>query len=130
VIHVTTNGAPWADITISKVTTVKKYDGYFDDVPAKGNVYLQAFVTYVALTNGVDYNPYDWQVFVAGVAVDNYTFVSNGPTPELGSGTLPEGRKAQGWLVYELPATGEVLLSYAGNMFSSDAPAFEVLLRK
>ena len=38
------------------------------------------------------YNPFDWQVFVDGQAVDNYAFAINGPKPDLGSGTLPAGR--------------------------------------
>jgi hypothetical protein len=131
VINVTTNGDPWADITISRVKVVRKYDGPYnlDDVPAKGNVYIQAFVTYVAKTNGVDYNPYDWQVFVAGEAADNTAFVSNGPKPELSSGTLPTGRKASGWVVYEVPAKGEVRMSYGASSFSNDAPVFEVIIR-
>lgn len=129
-IDVTSNDEPWATITISGVKQVKKYDGeYLDDKPAKGNIYIQLKVTYLALTDGVDYNPFDWQVFVAGEAVDDFTYVSEGPTPELGSGTLPEGRKASGWLVYEVPIKGEVLLSYGGS-FSNEAPVFEVVLRK
>ena len=47
----------------------------------------------------------------------------------LSSGTLPKGRKPSGWLVYEVPAKGQILLSYKGNMFSDAAPVFEVVLR-
>jgi hypothetical protein len=130
-VTVTTNGDPGADITVTKVKVVRKYDGPYnlDDVPAKGNVYIQAYVTYVALDNGVDYNPFDWQVFVAGEAVDNSTYVSNGPKPELASGTLPKGRKASGWVVYEVAAKGEVRMSYGGGSFSNEAPVFEVVIR-
>jgi hypothetical protein len=71
-IHLTQDGDAWADVTISKVQIVAKYDGaYSDDKPAKGHVFIQALVTYVATVNGVDYNPYDWQVFVAGEAVSD-----------------------------------------------------------
>jgi hypothetical protein len=129
-ITVTLDGQDWAEITITKVSTHARYDGYFNDVPAKGNEYIQAWVTYVALTDGVDYNPYDWQVFADGVAVDDFTFVSYGPEPELSSGTLPKGRKAQGWVVYEVPLRGQVLMSYAGNIFSNEAPIFEFVLRR
>jgi hypothetical protein len=129
-VALTQNDDPWADITVSKVKVVRKYDGPYDldDIPAKGNVYIQALVTYVAKTNGVDYNPFDWQVFVAGEAVSDTGYVSNGPTPELSSGTLPTGRKASGWVVYEVPAHGEVRMSY-GNTFSNDAPVFEIIIR-
>ena len=45
-------------------------------------------------------------------------------------GTLPKGRKANGWVVYEVPTKGEVILSYGANMFGGDAPTFEVVARK
>jgi hypothetical protein len=51
-----------------------------------------------------------------------------GPRPELSSGTLPACRKALGYVVYEVPAKGEVRMSY-GNMFGDDAPVFEVIIR-
>jgi hypothetical protein len=130
VVSLTQDGADWATIVVSKVSAKARYDGAYnyDDVPAKGHVYLQAYVTYTALADGVDYNPFDWQVFVGDVASDGSTFVSNGPEPQLSSGTLPKGRKAAGWVVYEVATTGKVLMSY-GNTFSNDAPVFEIVLR-
>jgi hypothetical protein len=129
-IEVTSNDDPWANITVTKAATKKKYgSGYFVDKPAKGNVFIQALVTYKALANGVDYNPFDWQVFVGGEAVDNFTAVSGGPEPQLNSGTLPKGRTAKGWVVYEVPAKGKVVMSYGDNMFSDSGPIFEVVIR-
>lgn len=129
-ITVTRNGAKWAEVTITKVAAKASYAGaYYTDKPASGNVYLQFYVTYSALVDGVTYNPYDWQMFVDDVAVTSYTFVQNGPKPALGSGTLPTGRKAQGWIVYEIPKTGRVVFSYGGIGFTNDAPIFEVVLR-
>ena len=131
VVTITADGAPHLDILVDKVSVQAKYDGeYLDDRPeVEGNVFIQARVTYTSLQNGASYNPFDWNVFVDDVAVDNYAFVLNGPEPELGSGDLPEGRTAQGWLVYEVPAKGKVVLSYRANMFTDDAPVFEVVLR-
>lgn len=131
VVVVTESGEPWANIVVDKVRQVKKYDGeYLDDTPEqKGNVFIEARVTYEALTDGVDYNPFDWAVFVDDRAVDNYAFVSNGPTPDLSSGTLPKGRSAQGYVVYEVPASGRVVMSYGGNQFLDEPPVFEVVLR-
>ena len=77
----------------------------------------------------MDYNPFDWQVFCAGVAVENFTIVLSGPKPELSSGTLPNGRSASGYVVYEVPAKGEVRMSYSSNMFSDSGPVFEVIIR-
>ena len=114
-------------VTVDKVKQAKKYGAY--SKPDKGNIYLAVKYTYEALEDGASYNPFDWQVFVDGVAVDNYTFVIDGPTPELHSGTLPKGRKASGWVVYEVPKTGEVILSYGANIFGGEAPTFEVVAR-
>ena len=134
VITITEDGDPWADFTVLEVQEAAEFvdpDGYFNDTPqTDGYVFLAAKVRYEALTNGVDYNPFDFQIFVDGQAVESYAFATNGPEPELSSGTLPEGRSAEGWLLYEVPPTGEVLLSYTGNMFLDDAPVFEVVLRE
>jgi hypothetical protein len=133
-VVLTQDGDEWAQFTVLKVEQAKLYkdpQGYFNDTPQqKGDVFLAAQVEYVALANNVDYNPFDFQVFVDDQALNNpEAFVSNGPKPELGSGTLPKGRKAVGWLTYEVPAKGKVLLSYSANPFSDDAPVFEVVLR-
>ena len=114
-------------VRVVQVKQAKSYGQY--SKPAKGNVYLAAKYEYVAVEDGATYNPLDWQVFVDGTAVENYTFVVDGPTPELRSGTLPKGRKASGWVVYEVPAKGQVVLSYGANIFGGDAPTFEVVAR-
>ena len=115
-------------VTVAQVKQAKSYGSY--SKPAKGNVYLAVKYTYQGLEDGATYNPLDWQVFVDGTAVNNFTFVMDGPQPELHSGTLPSGRKAEGWVVYEVPTKGEVILSYGSNMFGGDAPTFEVVARK
>ncbi len=129
-VTVTENGSEWAKITISDVKVVGSYKGkYSNDTPKiAGNVFIQAKVAYEALVDGVDYNPFDWQVFCAGEAVQNYSFVLYGPQPGLSSGTLPSGRKASGYVVYEVPAKGEVRMSYKGNAFSNSGPVFEVMI--
>jgi hypothetical protein len=134
VITITEGGEPWADFTVVEVTEATEFvdpAGYFNDTPSTdGYVYLAARVRYEAIANGVDYNPFDFQVFVDGQAIDGYAFASNGPEPDLGSGTLPAGRVAEGWLLYEVPPAGRVLLSYTGNMFLDEEPVFEVVLRR
>jgi hypothetical protein len=58
------------------------------------------------------------------------TFLMNGPEPQLSMGTLPNGRTASGWLVYEVPVSGELRLSYKNPwLFGNAGPVFEVLLR-
>jgi ABC-type oligopeptide transport system substrate-binding subunit len=115
-------------VTVAQVKQAKSYGSY--SKPAKGNVYLAVKYAYQGLEDGATYNPLDWQVFVDGTAVNNFTFVMDGPQPELQSGTLPKDRKAEGWVVYEVPTKGEVILSYGSNMLGGDAPTFEVVARK
>jgi hypothetical protein len=133
-ITITQDGDPWANFTVVEVRQAKEFadpDGFYNDTPqTAGYVYVAANVKYEAIVDGVDYNPFDFQIFVADKAVDNVAFAINGPKPELSSGTLPKGRTAEGWLLYEVPPTGKVVLSYTGNMFANDAPVFEVVLRK
>lgn len=133
VVTITQDGEPWADFTVLEVQVATEYpdpDGFYNDTPQNpGFVFLAAKVRYEALANGVDYNPFDFQVFVDGQAVESYAFAINGPKPELSSGTLPQGRTAEGWLLFEVPEAGEVLLSYTGNMFLDEAPVFEIVLR-
>lgn len=125
---VTQGGEDYLEITVSKVSEKKRYgSGYTVDTPDRGNVYIEAFVTYRALADGATYNPFDWQVFCNETAIDGFTFLLSGPEPELGSGTLPKGRKASGWLVYEVPAKGRCLLSYGANQLLGTGAVFEVL---
>lgn len=128
-VSVTQNDEPWADITVDRVKVRKKYEGeYSDDKPKRGNVFIEARVTYKAIADGVDYNPFDWEVFVDDEAVDNWATVLNGPE-DLDSGTLPAGRKASGYVVYEVPAKGKVVMSYGNNAFTDEGPVFEVVIR-
>lgn len=127
---VTQGGEDYLEITVTKVSERKRYgSGYSVDTPARGNVYIEAYVTYRALADGAAYNPFDWQVFCNDTAIDGFTFLLSGPEPQLGSGTLPKGRKASGWLVYEVPSKGRCLLSYGANQFLGTGAVFEVLLR-
>lgn len=78
------------------------------------------------MVDGVDFNPYDWQVYCAGTLLTGFAFVMNGPSPALHSGTLPNGRNVSGYVVYEVPPTGEVRMSYGGTF---GLPVFEVIIR-
>lgn len=60
--------------------------------------------------------------------VDSYAFTIHGPQPDLGSGQLPAGRTAGGWIVYEVPAQGEIILAYAPNF--DGPPVIEITLRE
>jgi hypothetical protein len=129
-ITVQQNGSDYAKITISDVSSAPSYLGTYglnDNPQTKGNVFIAAKVTYLALTDGVTYNPYDWSVFCAGTAISNTAFVMNGPTPELSSGTLPNGKNASGFVTYEVPPKGEVDMYYGGQF--GGTPLFDVVIR-
>jgi hypothetical protein len=125
VIDLESDGAPWAKITVTKPSIHKSY-GLYDQPQVKGNVFIQAFVTYKAVASGVTYNPFDWQVFAGDEAAET-AFAVEGPKPQLSSGTLSKGRTATGWVLYEVPAKGKVVMSYGGGF--GGVPVFEVVIR-
>ncbi len=94
-------------VTVERAEHHESFPGEFsDDEPSPGNVYYAFFVAYEGLAAGGNYNPFDWQAFAGDKAVQQ-AFVLNAPEPDLSSGSLPAGRTAEGWLVYEGPADPE-----------------------
>jgi hypothetical protein len=113
-------GVDYAKVTISKPSFVAAYKGQLgtDRPKTPGDVFLQAWVTYQALAaDGIDYNFNDWATYADGANVTDLAFIINGPQPIFKSGHLPNGRTVSFWLVNEVPAKGEVLLSYAPPQF-------------
>jgi hypothetical protein len=108
---------PWADISVVEVRQ------------EQGSVLLSVRVLYLARTDGVDYSPLSFRAFVEGRAVAARASSLDGPQPALLSGTLQAGHAVEGWLTYEVPATGLVTLGYGGNAFQDEDPLFEVVLR-
>lgn len=129
VVTVTADGSELVNITLSQVSFHSSYPGaYYSDEPAAGNVYVQVWVTYDALADGVHYSSTDWAFFNNDIASGDSTYASNGPEPTLSYGELPNGRRAEGWVIAEVPVSGRLVMSYSG-LFSNDAPIFEVELR-
>lgn len=131
-VAITCGGTDCLRITATEPSFAQLYpdpEGFYADEPQiTGNVFMQVFVEYEAISSAANYNPFDWAVFADGRAVDSYAFTTNGPKPELNSGQLPAGRSASGWLVYEVPAAGEIILAYAPNF--EGPPVFEVTVRE
>lgn len=125
--NTTTDTRPWAKITVTEAKVVASYGKSSYDAPkTAGDVFLQVKVTYEALHDGVGYNPLDFTLYVDGTAVDRFAaqaHVLDGPT-QLSSGTLPSGRKATGYIVYEVPPKGEVRMAYG---YPGDV--FEIIIR-
>jgi hypothetical protein len=131
-VIVTNDDEDFVEITVSDVSTAELYEGdMVDDEPqTAGNVFIQASVEYHALVDDVAYNALDWRLVVDGVEQNSFTFVLNGPEPELGSGVLAANESATGWLIYEVPPEGEVVIQWGDILVFQDGPVFEVLLRE
>lgn len=129
-VTVAADGVPYVEVYVDRVRTSDRYTGpTFEDRPrTPGNVFIQARVTYRGLRDGAVFNRFDWRLLVDGVAVQAFTAVTEGPKPELGSGALAAGETAQGWIVYEVPPRGQILLSYTGSFRTGD-PLFAYVLR-
>lgn len=123
------NDEPALVISVSRFSQHASYgSGYLVSHPDPSNVYIQVWVEYRALQDGATYNPLDWQVYVDDTAQSNFSFILSEPKPALSSGSLAAGRKAAGWLTYEVPSKGRVVLSY-GSPFGGSGPLFDVVVR-
>jgi hypothetical protein len=128
-VHIVCDGVDCMDVSVDKVAFAAGYtdpQGYYNDTPAKGDAYVAVHVTYTATGSNATYNPFDWAIYVNDVAGGYPAGVLNGPTPQLSFGQLPDGKTAAGWIVYEVPATGRVTISYQPGRSGS---IFEVVLR-
>lgn len=130
VVNVSDLGEPMAEITVDRVTSRNRYGtGYYADRPRAGHVFLAAEVTYRGLAEEVPYGECDWEALTAGQGVDLVS-VLKGPSPTLASGWLHRGDTVTGWLVFEVPRKGRVLLTYRGSGFGEGGePLFTVILR-
>jgi hypothetical protein len=118
---------PCLTVTVVKWSFASKYKGskaVFDDKPAKGNVFVAVDIRYAATATGAAYHAVDWTVDVNGKAYER-AYPVNGPRPEVLNGELAAGKKAEGWVVFEVPSKGRVVLSY----MPLQTPVFQVLLR-
>jgi hypothetical protein len=128
-VQITCGDDPCMKVTVSDPGFRNSYCGqYFCDEPQQsGWEYLQVYVKYRSQKDGSTYNEFDWAIYAAGRQLESYAYTSEGPKPTLSSGSLPKGRTAEGWLIYEVPPRGRVVLSYEPNF--DGPPVFEVVLR-
>jgi hypothetical protein len=130
-VVVSKDDVDYVEITVADVSVAESYEGdMVDDEPqVPGNVFIQAYAEYHALRDDTAYNSLDWKLVVDGVQQSGFTFLLNGPEPTLSFGTLAAGETAGGWLVYEVPPEGEVVVQWGDILVFQDGPVFEVLLR-
>jgi hypothetical protein len=123
-------GVDWVKITVSEVKSASSFsesNGVIEDPRIEGDVFLSARVTYEAVGDGVEYGPDDWDITCNGVYVRTI-IVMDGPKPALSGGTLAKGQQASGYVVYEVPPTGVVEMTYIPT-FRDSNPVYEVVLR-
>jgi Domain of unknown function (DUF4352) len=130
-IRITCDGTDCLDVVVLKAVSASRYknpDGYrdLDDVPKKGNIFLAVQIRYTAVGPNADYNEFDWALYVNDEQIQDTANQSDGPQPELSANNLPSGKKVTGWIVWEIPKTGRVTISYEPGQNGS---IFEVVLR-
>lgn len=134
VITMVQDGHPSAEFTVLEVRQATEYmapDRLTGDAPQNAEyVFLALSVRYEALADGARYGSFQFQVLVGGQPLGNPASALYGPEPLLTVGTLSEGGTAEGWVLYEVPPTGEVRLSYTDPATLDDPPVFEVVLRE
>ena len=99
-----------------------------DSTQTSGYVFLALSVRYEALADGARYGAFQFQILANGQPVGGPASALYGPQPVLTVGTLDQGTTAEGWLLYEVPPTGEIRLSYTDPGTLGDPPIFEVVV--
>lgn len=128
-ITVSRGGTAWANLTVSDVKVVASYPGTdsTDRPKTAGDVFIQAKVTYEALTDEVEVNEYDWKVYYSGRLITAFAYVLNGPEPAFHTCLLGNGVSDSDYAVLEVPATGEIRMAWFGIVNAT--PWFEVVIR-
>jgi len=76
----------------------------------------------------VSFNFLDWQLYCGGALLQSaWRMDLDGPQPALASGALPAGRTVSGYVVWEVPAGGDVRIAYAPPQGIDSG--FEVVIR-
>ena len=112
--------------TVDKVMFAPTYPGTGGqprDVPiVRGDVFVAYHVTYHALATTTPHAPAHWGLWIGYRSFRKMAAVRNAPLPLLGSGSLAVGGSVGGWVVQEVPATGQVVIAYTpAVMLGSDS---------
>jgi hypothetical protein len=129
-ITVKKDGADWAKVTLSGVKVSPSFDsgdGNLEMPTEAGLVFITAKVDYEAIAASVEASYFSWSFFNDGTAA-HHAVVNYGPKPELDDVTLKATQKDSGYIVAEVPATGEVRTAFRFNDWDDNA-VFEIVLR-
>ena len=131
-VAITRDGVSWAALRVTDVVIERSFaetDGRGRDRPERiGNVFVAANVTISALAESVAFDLAGFQATVDTGEEVTLAFSDLGPKPDLLPATLEaRGDSASGWLIFEAPEAGRVLLGYTSDA-TTTAP-LEIVLR-
>lgn len=89
-------------VSLLQAEVYTDYNEYFG--PDAGTKYVSVLVEFAALKDDVSYNPLYWKVVDSQSYGYDYTFIGKEPMLD-SSNNLKAGRKAKGWLTFQVPAT-------------------------
>jgi hypothetical protein len=94
----------WDDmkVTLLEAKVYTDYNEYFG--PDAGYKFVSVLVEFEALQDDVSYNPLYWKVVDSQSYGYDYYFMGKEPMLD-SSNSLKAGRKAKGWLTFQVPAT-------------------------
>ncbi len=94
----------------------------FGSAPEKGR-YLGILIQYNCVSGPCDYNPFDFTL--RNLEGEEFSTGFESFEPNLQSGNLGTGRKAKGYITYDVPP-GKYLLEYRSNLLDENAATWNV----
>ena len=122
-----TTGSDDSDVPIAVSVTVQSIKTSRSAISRYGKSpkhnYVGLLVIYSCTRGPCSYNPYDF--FVRDAGGNEYQAALDSFKPDLQSGDLRTGRKARGYITYDLPK-GKYLFEYRVNSFDKNGAAWNL----
>jgi hypothetical protein len=114
-VNVTVDNNVVGSVTVTELRWPAQIRG---NDPPSGSLWLTADVTYDANEGDIEYSSADWTLVDASHVVIEPS--STQRVPELGSGTLTDGNKKQGFITFLVPQNTTVVLHFASGGSTAD----------
>jgi hypothetical protein len=115
-VDVTVDGNVVGSVTVKDLRWPGRVNGA---APPSGSLWLTADVTYDASEGDITYSTSDWTLVDATHVVIEPS-VSTQKTPALGSGTVVDGNKLEGFVTFLVPSDTTVVLHFASGGSTAD----------